>query len=110
MSTYETMTPLSVVLNRLKEKGYGRELTISEAGAHFEGEQQLYYPAQLTIVKIYRFEGASDPADMAVVYAVRAADSMQGFLLNAYGTYADEDNPYYNEFIKGVAVEEEEDL
>lgn len=104
------MTPLSKVLNRLGEKGYGPELTINEAGARFEGGQEVYRPGQLTIVKTYRFEGASDPADMAAVYAIRADDGAQGFLLNAYGTYSDQDNPHYDEFIKGVAVDEVEDL
>ncbi len=106
MSTYATMTPLSVVLTRLKEKGYGRELTITKTGARLEGGEKTYGPEQLTIVKIYRFEGASDPADMAIVYAIQAADGERGFLLNAYGTYSDQDNPFYDTFIKDVAVDE----
>lgn len=110
MSTYAAMTPLSVVLTRLKEKGYGRELTITETGANLEGKRGNYAPQQLTIVKTYRFEGASDPADMAVVYAIQTEDGEKAFLLNAYGTYSDQDNPYYDEFIKDVPADEVEDL
>src|SRR5690606_18679925 len=100
MSTYAAMTPLSVVLKRLDEKGYGSELTITEEGAHLQDSQKKYRPQQLTILKTYRFEGVSDPADMSVVYAIRSEDGEKGFLLNAYGTYSDQDNPYYDEFIK----------
>jgi len=104
------MTPLSTVLDRLREKGYGRELIITGDRAHFEGEPTAYKPSQLTIAKVYRFEGESDPADMAVIYAVRSDDGQVGYLLNAYGTYSDQDNPHYDDFIRGVLVDEQEDL
>jgi len=104
------MTPLSVVLTRLKEKGYGQELTITEEGAQFEGGERQYSPKQLTIIKVYRFEGASDPADMSVVYAMQADDGERGFLLNAYGPYSDQDNPNYDAFIKDVPIDEVEDI
>lgn len=110
MSTSRSMTPLSVVLERLQEKGYGRELIITEAGAQITGEQRIYKPAELTIIKVYRFEGESDPADMSVVYAVRTADGEKGYLMNAYGTYSDQDNEYYDAFIVGVAIDEQEDV
>jgi len=104
------MTPIAAVMERLKEKGYGRELTITKDGACFEGRPNVYAPSQLTIIKVYRFEGESDPADMAVIYAVRADDGQVGYLLNAYGTYSDQDNPYYDDFIRNVPVKEQEDL
>ena len=104
------MTPLSKVIVRLEEKGYGRELHITEGGARFDDGGRLYHPNQLTIVKVYRFEGESDPADMSVAYAIRSGDGQRGFLVNAYGTYSDRDNPYYDDFIRSVPVEEQEDL
>ncbi len=110
MSTSRSMTPLSKVLERLREKGYGRELTIDQEGGHFEGVPRIYKPSSLTIIKVYRFEGESDPADMAVIYAIRADGGEVGYLLNAYGTYSDQDNPYYDDFIREVPVEEQEDL
>ncbi|MFC3197347.1 hypothetical protein ACFOET_06960 [Parapedobacter deserti] len=110
MSTSRSMTPMSAVLERIREKGYGRELTIANDGAHFEGASDTYKAEQLTIVKVYRFEGESDPADMSVIYAVRADDGQVGYLMNAYGTYSDQDNPNYADFIRRVAVDEQEDL
>ena len=110
MSTSRSMTPIWKVLDRLGEKGYGHELTIGAGGASFEGNSTVYKPSSLTIIKVYRFEGESDPADMSVIYAVRADDGQVGFLLNAYGTYSDQDNPHYDDFIRGVPMDEQEDL
>ncbi len=104
------MTPLSKVIVRLEEKGYGRELVVTDGGARFEDDGRLYTAAELTIVKVYRFEGESDPADMSVVYAIHSDDGQRGFLVNAYGTYSNQDNPYYDDFIRSVPVNEQEDL
>ncbi|UZD22596.1 hypothetical protein PBT90_04075 [Algoriphagus halophytocola] len=106
MSTSKSMTTYSQVLNVLPSKGYGEELRINRAGGRFEHSEKIFQPEHLKIVKTYRFEGESDPSDMAVIYLLHGEDGEKGFLLNAYGTYSDEDNQYYDEFIKGVPVEE----
>jgi hypothetical protein len=109
MSTSRSMTPLSVVLKRIADKGYGRELKISEDGARLDENGSVYSAGQLTIIKVYRFEGESDPGDMAVVYLVHTADEEKGFLMNAYGPYSDQDNPYYDDFVKEIPIDELED-
>ena len=108
MSTSKSMTTYSQVLNILPEKGYGNELNIKRAGASFDGSEKLFQPEQLKIIKVYRFEGESDPSDMAVIYLLHSDTDEKGFLLNAYGTYSDEDNQYYDEFIKRVPIDEME--
>ena len=110
MSTSKSMTTYSQVLNILPERGYGKELNIKRAGASFDGSDKIHQPEQLKIVKVYRFEGESDPSDMAVIYLLHSESGEKGFLLNAYGTYSDEDNPYYDEFIKRVPIDELEGL
>lgn len=110
MSTSKEMTTYSQVLNKLPGKGYGKELNIARAGAKFDQGVELLQPEQLKIVKTYRFEGESDPSDMAVIYLLHSESGEKGFILNAYGTYSDEDNQYYNEFIKRVPVAELKDL
>ena len=108
MSTSKSMTTYSEVLNILPDRGYGKELNIMRAGASFDDSEIIYQPEQLKIVKVYRFEGESDPSDMAVVYLIHSDSDEKGFLLNAYGTYSGEDNKYYGEFIKRVPIEEVE--
>ena len=110
MSTSKSMTTYSQVLNILPERGYGKELNIQRAGASFDESEKLFQPEQLKIVKTYRFEGESDPADMAVIYLLHSESGEKGFILNAYWPYSDEDNQYYDEFIKRVPVEEIDDI
>ncbi|HSF54215.1 MAG TPA: hypothetical protein VLA71_10700 [Algoriphagus sp.] len=110
MSTSNSMTTYSQVLDQLPAKGYGKELNISRAGAKFDEGSEILQPEQLKIVKTYRFEGESDPSDMAVIYLLHSDSGEKGFILNAYGTYSDEDNQYYNEFIKRVPVAELDDI
>jgi hypothetical protein len=64
---------------------------------------KTFNPEDLTIVEHHRFEGASDPEEMAVVYAVQAGDGTRGVLVDAYGAYA---NPDLSAFLKDVPIHE----
>jgi len=46
---------------------------------------------ELTIVEHFRFEGASDPDEMSVVYAIESIDGLKGVIADAFGLYADAD-------------------
>ena len=41
------------------------------------------------IDKFYRFEGASNPDNSAIVYAISSRDGLKVTVLDAYGVYAD---------------------
>jgi len=60
----------------------GRTLLALDAGKSF-------LPRDLVIRDYYRFEGVSDPDDMAVVYAIEEQGGTRGILTDAYGAYAD---------------------
>ncbi len=62
-----------------------------------------FEPEELTIVEHHRFEGASDPDDMAVVYAIESRDGIRGVLVDAFGVYA---NPRLGEFLRKVKIRE----
>jgi hypothetical protein len=64
---------------------------------------KTFNPDDLTIVEHHRFEGASDPEEMAVVYAMQAEDGTRGVLVDAYGAYA---NPDLSAFLKDVPIHE----
>lgn len=49
---------------------------------------------------MYRFEGDTDPADEAVVYAIESKAGLKGILVNAYGLYA---NTMSNEIIQKLS-------
>lgn len=46
-------------------------------------------PADLLIREYHRFEGVSDPDDMAIVYAIEGKGGVRGTVTDAYGVYSD---------------------
>lgn len=58
----------------------------------------------LTIVEHYRFEGASDPDDMSVVYAIKIDNGLKGIVADAFGVYA---NPDLGGFLEKVIIQED---
>ena len=43
----------------------------------------------VTIREYERFEGVSDPDDMAILYAIESSSGARGTLVDAFGVYAD---------------------
>jgi hypothetical protein len=41
------------------------------------------------IVEYFRFEGASNPSDMSILFSVECEDGNRGTIISAYGIYAD---------------------
>lgn len=110
MSKRNFMTPYSEVIESLEGKGYGTEITIVRSGAQFGGAGKAYPASEIKIVKVYRFEGESDPGDMSIIYVIKAEDGNQGYMINAYGSYSGQDNEYYDDFIRAVPIEELEGI
>jgi hypothetical protein len=50
---------------------------------------QSFAPSELEILEIRRVEGASDPDDMAALYAVAGPGGVRGVLVDAFGAYSD---------------------
>jgi hypothetical protein len=62
---------------------------VARAGAlQLADGNRAFRPGELVIRGHQRFEGASDPDDMAIVYAIEAADGTKGTLVDAFGVYA----------------------
>jgi hypothetical protein len=59
------------------------------------------YPEDFVIDKFYRFEGASNPDDSAIVYAISSKDGLKGTLVDAYGVYSD---TLTNDMIKKLKI------
>src|SRR3546814_12190467 len=86
-------------MKKLAEKGYDQELRITRQGGELQSSGEVFKPKDLLIVRIFRFEGISDPADMSVLYAVEMAGGKKGYLLDAFGTYSDYDTDAFTKFI-----------
>ena len=86
MLSYDTITE---ALNDLKSRGYAFDFNLKGKEFHCHQMQRTYTVPQLQVKETYRFEGNTDPADEAVVYALVTDDGVKGTFVNAYGTYAD---------------------
>ena len=72
----------------MKERGYTKDFNLRENCIICDEEK--YHPEDFEIVEVYRYEGDSDPADEAVVYAVESKKGDRGVLVSGYGISADE--------------------
>jgi hypothetical protein len=96
------MTTLSEVLEQLRIKNFDNEFRWTSEGFS-AGKGKTYQPEELSIVKIYRFEGMTDPADMSILYIIKANDGLIGYSIDSYGVYSDHDNEEgYNNFIRRI--------
>ena len=87
----DTMTTLSEITNMLKEKGYNIDFNLKESWLECGGNYLKIFPDEFVIDKHYRFEGISDPADEAIVYAISSSKyNLKGVLVNGYGISSDE--------------------
>ena len=86
---YETV---SEAVNDLVKRGYSADLSI-----HAEKECLIcvktsvcLVPEEFKIDEVYRFEGSTDPADEAVVFAISAPEyNIKGVVIDGFGIYSD---------------------
>jgi hypothetical protein len=94
-----TRTPMAIKSEALQEKGFTEEFQVCEEGLKALNSGKIYRPHELKILEHFRFEGISDPDDMAVMYVVKTNDGLKGTIVDAFGVYA---NPELSEFMKEV--------
>jgi hypothetical protein len=82
-------TTLAGTVELLRGRGYTASFEPSQQGLRVAGRERIYRAEELSIRESYRFEGASDPDDLAVAYAIEASDGTRGVLVDAFGPYAD---------------------
>jgi hypothetical protein len=86
----DDMTTLSEIVNKLKKEGYTEDFNLHENSLVAQSNYIRVYPDEFIVDKHYRFEGISDPADEAVVYAISSDKyNLKGILVNGYGMYSD---------------------
>jgi len=99
----KTMPPdlksLQACLSRMIEKGYTDDFKATDDGLKSLKSDKVYSPGEVTIPNFFRFEGASDPDDMSILYVIETNDGSKGTLVDAYGPYA---SPEVNQFILAV--------
>ena len=102
------MTTVTSVLEDLRIKKQDREFRMTPEG-FTPGNDKYYHPEDLKIIRTYRFEGESDPADSSVIYLIEANDGLIGYSMDSYGVYSDHENDGYDDFIRKIPVEERDE-
>ena len=101
------MTTLTAILEKLASRKQDNEFRF-EKGGFTTGNNKYYTPDELTIIKTYRFEGESDPADSSILYLIEAKDGTRGYSTDAYGAYSNHDEEY-DEFVRKIKVEDRDE-
>lgn len=86
MKTYNNLVEAT---NDLMKRGYTENLSLDGDTVDDKDKNIQMTADDIEIDEFYRFEGASNPDDMSIVYAVTSKKyNLKGVLIDAFGTYA----------------------
>lgn len=94
---------LAEAVEGLRRRGFTANFELLNKRFRAVDSGQTFTADQLTIVEHHRFEGVSDPDDMAVLYGIEANDGTRGTIADAFGPQAD---PDLGAFLKNVKMHE----
>lgn len=87
----EEMATISEVINKLRKDGYTEDFNLQQKCLVCRDGHYSVFHDEFIIDQVYRFEGDSDPADEATVYAISSPKyGIKGVLVNGAGIYTDE--------------------
>ena len=82
-NNYETMVE---AIEDLKARGYTQNFTIEQKGVLSDSESsRTYLPSSVELHELHRFEGATNPSDMSILYAVETDTGKKGTVVDAFG-------------------------
>lgn len=87
MVSYDTVTE---AVSGLKQRGYTIDFNMEFDHIYCHKTSIALKPSEFEIAEVYRFEGNSDPADEAVVYAIESTKGQKGILVAGFGISADD--------------------
>jgi alkylation response protein AidB-like acyl-CoA dehydrogenase len=100
-------TSMAEAIQELMKRGFTANFEFLGGTFRDVDSGKTFQAEGLTIVEHYRFEGASDPDEMSIVYAVESDDGTKGIIADAFGVYA---NPELGSFLNDVTIREESEV
>ena len=79
--------PVSDAIKQLHKQGYTLDFDLK--GDKLVTNDNEYPADEFEIADLYRYEGPSDPADEATVYALVSKSGLKGILVSGYGVSSD---------------------
>src|SRR5262245_15602617 len=92
---------LAATIDHLNRHGFTGHFGVIADGLREFSTGAPFGAAYLRICDCFRFEGLSDPGDMAIVYAIESRTGVRGTLVDACGVYS---NPAISELMARVAA------
>jgi hypothetical protein len=80
---------LAGAIDELARRGFTERFRLVDGEFQALGTREMITPKDLVIREYHRFEGISDPDDMAIVYALESKGGIRGTLADAFGVYSD---------------------
>jgi hypothetical protein len=80
---------LAAAVDDLTRRGFTEDFHVVDGKLRATGTGETVTSEHLVIREYHRFEGISDPDDMAIVYGVEATNGLRGTVVDAFGVYSD---------------------
>ena len=91
MQDKKELTTQVKVEARLNEEGFIKDFRVTDGRLCSYDDDKSYGVEEVKIIDFYRFEGETNPDDMAILYAIECNDGTKGTISNSYGPMADSD-------------------
>jgi len=91
---------LAGTMDELARRGFTEHFQVVDRSLRALGKGESFPADRVMVAEYYRFEGVSDPDDMAILYGIETRSGLRGTLTDAFGFYAD---PLVSDFMKDVA-------
>jgi len=99
MARVSDTSTLAGAMHELDRRGFVEHFMLTNGCLLGLPSGKKFRPDEISVSEVYRFEGASDPDDMSVLYALETRSGLHGTLADAFGVYAD---PGVGAFMKEV--------
>ena len=80
---------VACAVDGLTRRGFTEDFRVVDGKLRATGTRETFGPEELVISEFHRFEGISDPDDMAIVYGIEARNGLRGTVVDAFGVYSD---------------------
>jgi hypothetical protein len=91
------------VVDELTRRGFPEDFRAVDGRLQVVGTGERFRAEDLVIVEYHRFEGISDPDDMAFVYGIESTTGTRGTVVDAFGVYSD---PALSAVLRDVPIRE----
>jgi hypothetical protein len=98
----ESYTTLSQQMEELRKEGYIEDFNLQQNCLECRNGEFQVFADDFKVDKYFRFEGASNPSDASILYAISSNDGiLKGVLVNGYGVYSE---PVTDELLQKLEI------